>query len=463
MGVTKTDVDPCSTLVILGASGDLTHRLLLPGLGTLLRARPELQVSLVGAAQDDRTQAQWSSLVKKALTEGGASAARADKCVSTTRYVQMDVTDPNQMQELLDGLDHNHPVILYFALPPAISQRACEVLSTLALPTQLRLAIEKPFGSDLATAQQFNQLLARLVPESQIFRVDHYLGKATVLNTLGLRFNNRLLEPTWNAANIERVEIISDEELALEGRAGYYDHAGALRDMLQSHLLLVMSFVAMEQPARIDALELRDLIVHTLRATRLWQDDPKKASRRARYEAGSIMGKKIKAYVDEPGVDPERMTETLAEVTLEIANSRWAGVPFRLRSGKALGDGFHGIVVKYRPVAHSPEGFQGTPEQNVLVLGLAPETLQLSLTTNGEGDPWDLETSTLSAQLSESPLRPYGEILEGILNGDPLLSVRGDMAEQCWRIMGPVLQAWADDEVPMDTYPAGSTGPKSWR
>lgn len=451
------------TLVILGASGDLTHRLLLPGLGTLLRTRPDLDVKLVGAAFEALDEAEWRKRVSEALADGGCRVERAERMASETRYTQLDVTDPAAMSAFLAEVDEaGRPIVLYFALPPAISQKACGVLAGLDLPEGLRLAIEKPFGSSLASAQEFNKLLASVVPEDQIFRVDHYLGKATVLNLLGIRFGNRIFEPVWNANNIERVEIIADEQLALEGRAGYYDGAGALKDMIQSHLLLVMAIFAMEEPANIDALELRDLMVHSLRATKVWSGEGEVPSRRARYTAGSIDGREVPDYTAEEGVDASRNTETLAQVTVEICNARWAGVPFRLRSGKALGDGFRGIVVKFKPVAHLPGGFHNGAEPNLMVIGFAPETIGLSVTTNAEGDRWDLEQTTLGTELSESPIRPYGEILDGILSGDPLLSVRGDIAEECWRILTPVLDSWASGEVPLDEYTAGSYGPTAW-
>lgn len=451
------------TLVILGASGDLTHRLLLPGLGTLLRTRPDLDVKLVGAAFEALDEAEWRKRVSEALADGGCRVERAEQMASETRYTQLDVTDPAAMSAFLAEVDEaGRPIVLYFALPPAISQKACGVLAGLDLPEGLRLAIEKPFGSSLASAQEFNKLLASVVPEDQIFRVDHYLGKATVLNLLGIRFGNRIFEPVWNANNIERVEIIADEQLALEGRAGYYDGAGALKDMIQSHLLLVMAIFAMEEPANIDAVELRDLMVHSLRATKVWSGEGEVPSRRARYTAGSIDGREVPDYTAEEGVDASRNTETLAQVTVEICNARWAGVPFRLRSGKALGDGFRGIVVKFKPVAHLPGGFHNGAEPNLMVIGFAPETIGLSVTTNAEGDRWDLEQTTLGTELSESPIRPYGEILDGILSGDPLLSVRGDIAEECWRILTPVLDSWASGEVPLDEYTAGSYGPTAW-
>lgn len=449
-------------LIILGASGDLTKRLLLPGLGTLLTQQHSLDVNLIGAAANDLRDAGWREIITTALTDGGCTGDRAARIAARATYRQVDAGSASDLASLLVGLSGR--IIVYFALPPAISYLACEALGTLpSLPRELYLAIEKPFGTDTATAADFNTLLAHLpLPEDHIFRVDHFLGKATVLNLLGIRFANRLFEPVWNADNIERIEIITDESLALEGRAGYYDKAGALKDMIQSHLLLVMSILCMEEIARLDALELRDLQAHVLRATHLVDDDPRTASRRARYTTGTVGDRAIPSYVDEEGVDPSRMTETLAEITVEIRNSRWSGVPIRLRSGKALGDEVRQIVVVFKPVAHVPEGFEGVPERNVVVFGMTREFLRIGISTNAEGNKLDLEETVLSADLGESPVRPYGEILSHMLAGDALLSVRGDIAEECWRIVTPVLDAWANNEVPMDEYAAGSAGPASW-
>ncbi|MBK8446082.1 MAG: glucose-6-phosphate dehydrogenase [Micropruina sp.] len=446
-------------LVILGASGDLTRRLLLPGLGTLLTAEPKRAVHLIGAAADELTQQQWQQRVAEALRDGGSDARAIDTLIAATTYARMDATSADDLGTLLGGL--TGPVVLYFALPPAISMKTCEALSRLTLPDQLSLAIEKPFGTDPSSAQRFNRLLTGLVPENRVFRVDHFLGKSTILNLLGLRFTNRFFEPVWNRENVDRIEIVADETLALEGRAGYYDHSGALKDMIQSHLLLVMALLCMEPPNRIAAEDLRSLQADVLRATRLWQDDPVQASRRARYTAGRIDGRDVPDYVDEPGVDPARCTETLAEVTVEIHSARWHGVPIRLRSGKALGDGVRAISVVFQN-AFQPEGFHDQAQPNVVVIGMADESLQVRVNTNGADDKFTLEETVLSADLGDSPIRPYGEILAHIMDADPLLSVRGDVAEDCWRILGPVLDAWNADRVPLDEYRAGSSGPTNW-
>lgn len=445
-------------LAILGASGDLTHRLLLPGLGTLLRSHTDYEVTLVGAAVDDLSHDDWVARVRDALN-GACPQQRIDDVVSRTRYEKVDLTNADALKALLDGL--GEAPVLYFALPPAITFAACEALATLDLPQGIRLGLEKPFGTDLQTAEELNDLLARLVPEKQIFRIDHFLGKSVVLNLLGLRFTNRMFESVWNKQNIERVEITIDEALALEGRARYYDGVGALRDMTQSHLLLVLALFAMEEPPSLDERDVRDLIALMLRHTNLWDGDPVKASRRARYTAGTVQGEEIPNYVDEPGVDPAKCTETLAELTVQIDTDRWSGVPFRLRSGKALGDARNGITVVFRPVDHVPEGFIEVP-QNVLSIGMKPANLAMAISTNAEANRFQLNETVLAAELGDSQLRPYGEILDSIFRGDPLLTVRGDVAEECWRIITPVIKAWDDDQVPLDEYVAGSSGPRNW-
>jgi len=450
-------MDAVTTLVVLGASGDLTSRLLLPALGQLLRSDPRRRVRLIGAGTDDWSAEDLKKVVTKSFAASGSEAAveRVD-----IAYRQADITDGADLKALLKGLDGQ--VALYFAVPPAVAAAACEVLTPAMLPAGAMLALEKPFGTDEEGAHALNARLAELVPEKQVFRVDHFLGKSTTLNVLGARFANRLLEPLWSAESIESVEIVYEEELGLEGRAGYYDRAGALVDMIQSHLLQVLAVVAMEQPATLDELDFREATSAVLRATAIRGGDAVTASRRARYTAGAVDGVDKPSYVDEQGVDPDRGTETLAEATFEIGNARWAGVPFTLRSGKALSDPAREIVVRFKAVRHVPLGLTGSAKGAVLRFALAPDRMSLELNLNGADDPFVLERATLSADLGAGQLVAYAEVLSGILDGDPMLSVRGDAAEQCWRIVQPVLDSWSRGEVPLDEYPAGSRGPERW-
>jgi glucose-6-phosphate 1-dehydrogenase len=449
------------TLVILGASGDLTARLLLPGLGQLLSTQDDLEIDLIGVGNVPLTKAQWRSRVTKSFKDGGASAAATTALVATTQYLEADATKAEDLAKIF-ALCEGMPA-LYFALPPAVTELVCATLSKMKLPSGLVLALEKPFGTDLQSARKLNRLLASFIPEKQVHRVDHFLGKSTVLNILGLRFANRLFEQSWNASSVERVEISYDETLGLEGRAGYYDHAGALIDMIQSHLLQVLAVVAMEPPSTLESDDLRGSMAQVLRATRVWEGKPNTGSRRARYTAGSVAGRQLGSYAKEPGVDTSRQTETLAEIAFSIDNWRWAGVPFVLRSGKALDDNRKDIVITFKPVPHLPTGMTGVNAPAQLRIALDPHSMHLDLNINGEGDPFTLDNVTLSADFADSTMGAYGEVLEGILRGDPTLSVRGDVAEECWRIVTPVLAAWRKDAVPLDTYPAGSGGPKSWK
>ncbi|MDX2377952.1 glucose-6-phosphate dehydrogenase [Microbacterium sp. LRZ72] len=447
-----------TTLLILGASGDLTSRLLLPALGQLLTREPQRRVHLQGAGREEWDDERWREVVRTSFAEGGADAA--NEVIASTSYRQADITKPADLRALIEGARGR--LALYFAVPPAVAASACDALTHVPLPAGTVLALEKPFGVDEASALRLNQTLERLVPEHQIFRVDHFLGRSTVLNLLGVRFANRVLEPVWSAEHVESVMIRFDESLGLEGRAGYYDRAGALTDMIQSHLLQVLAFVAMEPPATLDEVDLRDATTAALRATALWDDAPRTASRRARYTAGTIDGRTLPSYVDEQGVDPGRGTETLAEMTCEVRTARWAGVPFTLRSGKALAEPDAEIVIRFRPVRHLPEGFTGAADGSVLRFSLGPDRMSLELNVNGAEDPFSLERTRLHAELGEGALRAYGEVLSGILDGDATLSVRGDAAVQCWRIVQPVLAAWQAGNVPLEEYPAGSTGPASW-
>lgn len=449
-----------STILILGARGDLSSRLFLPALGQILMMKPDRNLRLLGSGSGAWSNDTWRKRVKESFDSASVTGDAAASVLQSTTYLAGDVTKPADLQKLIDACEGT-PAI-YFALPPAIVAKACVALEKVTLPAGTVLALEKPFGTDEKSARALNQQITKLVPEEQIHRVDHFLGRSTVFNLLGLRFANRIFEPLWNSDHVEKVEIVYDEQLALEGRARYYDKAGALVDMIQSHLLQVMSVLAMEPPSTLDASDLRDAKGLVLRATHVFDDNPRASSRRARYTAGTIAGRTLPSYVDEPGVDPARDTETLAELTLEIDTWRWAGVPFTLRSGKALANRRREIVVTFKQVPHLPTGLSGLNAPTVLRISLAPDDMSLELNINGPGDPRALKRVSLHADFGPGQLLAYGEILLAILDGDPSLSVRGDTAEQCWRIVAPVLTAWRKGKVPLADYAAGSNGPQNW-
>lgn len=457
------------TLIILGGGGDLTRRLLLPGLAGILARDPERRVEIIGASHSPKPEDEWRDLVRLALEEGLAevgadgaagSSSAIDAAVENARWVEVDATDRDALAALL--AEARHAPVLYFALPPSVTVAAVAALRPEDIPDGTIFALEKPFGHDGDSAAELNRMLALLLPEERTFRVDHFLGKSTVLNLLGLRFANRLLESVWNRENVQSISISYDETLALEGRAGYYDGAGALVDMIHSHLLLVASLMTMEAPSSLDADDLRGAMAQALRATRILDDDPVVASRRARYTAGTVDGTEVRDYAAEDGVDPDRGTETLAELTVTVENSRWAGVPITLRSGKALDAPDKDAVLTLRPVAHLPRGLTGAGHPPQVRISLSPEHLAVELDLNGAGDPYDLDRVRLESDFGAGDLTAYGEVLDGILAGDPTLSVRGDVAEQCWRLIDPVLAAWREDAVPLEEYAAGSRGPDRW-
>jgi glucose-6-phosphate 1-dehydrogenase len=460
------------TLIILGATGDLTARLLLPGLGALLTAGHVPGLTLIGAATDDWDDARWRQRVHDSFGAHGARAAAqstgeqtpesdtdraASDVADRARYVRTDVTAADDLRRLLGAV--TGPVAIFFALPPAVTARACEALLDVDLPPGTRLVLEKPFGTGSEPAAELNRLLSRLVPEEQVHRVDHFLGKSTVLNILGLRFANRIFEPLLDSTHVASVDIVFDENLALEGRAGYYDRAGALADMIQSHLLQILALLTMEAPFTLAAAEFRDRKADVLRATRPWSDDPAECSLRARYTAGDLDGRTLPSYADEPGVDESRGTETLAELVLAVDTWRWAGVPFRLRSGKAVGDSRKEAVITFKRPPRVPDGLTGCDQPDRLRIGFGPDHVALDFNINGPGDPFELDPVTIGADFGAGDLPPYGEVLRGVFADDPTLSVRADTAEQCWRIVEPITSAWRAGKVPLLEYPAGTAGP----
>jgi glucose-6-phosphate 1-dehydrogenase len=446
-------------LAIFGATGDLTARYLLPGLAAL-RSAAHLGdgFQLIGVSRedwDDEKFRNWAAAqLDRHAGELPADARRA--VVAASRYHQADVTDPAAAATAIAG---DEPVAAYLALPPSIFAATVSALHHAGLPAGSTIVLEKPFGEDLGAAVKLNALLSDVIAEEAVFRVDHFLAMTTVQNVLGTRLANRVLEPIWNSSHISEVEIVWDESLALEGRAGYYDGVGALKDMLQNHLLQLLCLAAMEPPISLDAHDLRDRKVDVLRSIRpLGDADVLRRTRRARYTSGSINGRAIPAYVDEDGVDPDHRTETFAEMELQLDNWRWPDTIFRLRTGKALGRDRMQVAVHFRPVPHLPSGFRGEAQPNVLRFELEPEGVVVELTGVG-AHARSLAPLTLAAELEPAALPAYGRLLLDVFNRNAALSIRGDEAEESWRIVSPVLAAWAADHVPLEEYPAGSDGP----
>lgn len=452
-------------IVIFGATGDLAARYLIPALAKLYEA-DQLPSGIKITGVDRRgwknDKNGFRRLVLDSLERHASDVsadARARLVVEALEYKQADVTDAVSVIEALRPLDE--PIVAYLALPPAVFAPTIEALKRAELPEGSRIAIEKPFGEDLESAENLNRLLHEFLPEKSVFRVDHFLAWQPFPAIMGLRFANGIFEPLWDRNHIERVEIIWEETLALEGRAGYFDHAGAFKDLIQNHLLQLLCLTTMEAPTALHRRSLRDRKIDLLRAIRrLSPEEARRQTVRARYTAGRIGDRDIPSYADEEGVDPNRGTETFAEVTLAIENLRWAGVPFVLRGGKALAGNRGEIAVHFKPVPHLAFQKAGDPRPNVLRLRLGPDKLTLTLNVNGLYDPFDLEQMELSADFApQAFFAAYERIFLDLLEGNTTLFIRADEAEEAWRVFEPMLDAWDKGLVPLLEYPAGSNGP----
>jgi glucose-6-phosphate 1-dehydrogenase len=371
-------------IVLYGATGDLTSRLLMPALAELEHEH-ELpgELRILGVGRLDWSAEEFRRRIDGALAEHvpHVAAAARSALVSRLDYRRADVTSEAAVTAIVRDIGSPH--LTYFALPPFLFEPAILALAAANLPAGSALAVEKPFGNGVESARHLNTLLRVQLPGATVFRVDHFLSNELINRIAVMRFANRIFEPIWNSQHIEHVEIVWDETLTLEGRAQYYDGAGALRDMLQNHLLQVLCLVAMEAPARFDEASVRDGRVAVLRAIPSPSlDHVRHHSIRARYAAGTIGARSVPAYIHEPGIDPNRNTETLAQLTLKVMNARWENTPFTIRSGKALARNRAEVAMHFRPAAGL--AFAGESiTQNVLRIGLAEPYVQLNVNNLG--------------------------------------------------------------------------------
>ncbi len=443
-------------IIIFGASGDLTARLLMPAITQVGEAGllPE-KLTIVGSSTQDWSTDDFRAHIADKLEQHApqsGSACRAD-ILSRLSYTPADVTSSADVARVIG--DHREPTLVYLALPPGLIERALLALAETDLDEADAIAIEKPFGEDLASARRLNELIELRLHRPTVFRIDHFLSNELVRRILSLRFHNRVFEPSLNCHEVERIEINWFESLTLEGRARYYDRAGALKDMIQNHLLEALSLVIMNQPARLDAASFRAMRVEALRGIAT-PDDEHVMSRtiRGRYTEGTIGQRKVPSYVNEPGVDPANNTETYASVDVRVHTPRWQNTRFVLRSGKALAEDRMEIAIHYRgivrPLGRSSQGSQ----PNVLRVGLKEPYVRLDTVVNGS------DFTSVNHQLemtSAPPLRKaYANLIIEMLNRNPMLFIRGDETEEAWRITDPITDAWRRNLSPMRGYPAGS-------
>jgi glucose-6-phosphate 1-dehydrogenase len=463
-------------LVIIGGTGDLAQRKLLPALFHRFRAGQITGASrIIGGARDDLTTDAYRSMLRNALAnEASASADDARALEAFLELVHFNRTDvkAGETWTALATVLNQRPGsirVFYLAIQPSLFSDACQQLRTVGLNCErCRVVVEKPLGHDLASARAINEVLAATFTEPQTFRIDHYLGKETVQNLIALRFGNALFEPLWNAAHVDHVQITVAEQAGVAGRHPYYDAAGAMRDMVQNHLLQLLCFVAMEPPHSIHADPVRDEKLKVLRSLQsLAGDAALAATVRGQYRSGICGSSAVPGYAEETGLDGSS-TETFIALRAEIGNWRWAGVPFYLRSGKRLAQRVSEIVIAFRSIPHSLFGsLGGALAPNKLIIRLQPdEGVRLSLMIKEPGPGGlRLRESSLDMTFAETfgGRHPdaYERLLMDVVRGNQTLFMRRDEVEVAWSWVDPIIAAWADSAAPPRPYPAGSWGPSA--
>lgn len=465
---------PLFDFVMFGGTGDLARRKLVPALFHRFRDGQMLPGSRVlGAAREPLTSAGYREWARSALErEAVGEPEILERFLDAFEFIRIDLNGETGWSELANWRAQrpDHVPVFYLAVSPQLFGAACEKLAAAGLNTaDSRVVVEKPLGHDLQSANAINGVLARCFGEEQTFRIDHYLGKETVQNLIALRFGNSLFEPLWNADHVDHVQITVAEQLGLEGRQRYYEGAGAMRDMVQNHLLQLLCFVAMEPPAMLKPNAVRDEKVQVLRALKpLTGDEVRQHTVRGQYRAGVHGTEAVPGYADETG-NPDSQTDTFVALRAEIANWRWAGVPFYLRTGKRLAGRASEIVVQFKPVRHSVfDPAIGVPPPNRLVIRLQPdEGMKLAVMIKEPG-PGGLRLRRTYLDMSFAVEYAgkrfpdaYERLLMDIVRGEQTLFMRRDEVEAAWQWIDPILNAWQDSGEAPRPYAAGTWGPSA--
>jgi glucose-6-phosphate 1-dehydrogenase len=466
---------PC-TFVIFGATGNLASNKLLPALYHLeVAARLSESLSIVAFARRPWTDEEWRAHMREVLgskVKGSLDTPVFQRFIARFRYQQGDLNNVASYQALADRLPPESAcssTVFYLAIKPAEFSAVIHNLEAVGLnrPRGLnRVVIEKPFGEDIESARVLNQLLHQNFGEEQVYRIDHFLGKETVQNLLVFRFANTLIEPLWNRNFIDHVQITVAESIGIEKRADYYDRAGALRDMLQNHLMQLLTVVAMEPPPALEADALRDEKVKVLRSIRPIAKRAVHAHAiRAQYARGNVEGKAVLGYQEEENVESNSITETYVAAKFYIDNWRWRGVPFYLRTGKRMPRQTSMIALRFR---HPPQQlFRETPletiDPNWILLSIQPdESMRMEIHVKQPGLDMDTRMMQMNASFlktDEQALEAYETLLLDVIEGDRSLFIRFDEVEWAWRVVDPILKHWAVEREYIPTYPAGSWGP----
>lgn len=468
-------------LIIFGASGDLTKRKLIPALYELHTQQllPK-KLAILGVSRTILSDQQF----KDKMTEFLPSQKQATKSISEFLehlfYQPLSTDIPSdysilqlRLKRLCEELSIPENYIFYLSTPPDLYHVIPQNLSIFGLNSSRngfkRIIIEKPFGTDLESAIKLNKSLLKYFPEEQIYRIDHYLGKETVQNMLVTRFSNGIFEPIWNQNFIHHIEITSAETLGIENRGGYYDHSGAMRDMLQNHLLQLVGMVAMEPPVVIEANAIRNELLKVFQSLRpIKEDDVPRQVIRGQYTKSHIGNEFNKGYREENGVDPQSRTETFVAMKFYIDNFRWAGVPFYIRTGKKLPARVTEVVIHFKNTPHHLFGNQAdsAPISNQLVLRIQPdEGILLKVGMKVPGAGFRVQSVNMNFhydELADTYLpSAYGRLLLDCMQGDATLYARGDTVEKAWEYVQPILNAWKNNpNIPIYSYPAGTWGPE---